>query len=114
MATTFSYVHQDQSLCSDKLITKMQKVNFFLCLITRHAMMTHGWVTVYLHAFLTSALDRCEWSASGASRFIRRERTPGTNWIGGFVGPRAGLHVVANRKVPSKHLPRIAPRSSIP
>jgi len=33
---------------------------------------------VYPHAFLTSALDVGEWSASRPGHF-----TPGTHWIGG-------------------------------
>jgi hypothetical protein len=40
---------------------------------------------------LTSALDGGEWSASRPGHFIPGERTPGTDWIGGWVGPRAGL-----------------------
>jgi hypothetical protein len=43
---------------------------------------------VYHHAFLTSALDEGEWSASHPSCFTSRERDPGTHWIGGWVGPR--------------------------
>jgi hypothetical protein len=34
---------------------------------------------------LTSALDGGEWSASRPSRFISKERAPGTHWIGGWV-----------------------------
>jgi hypothetical protein len=33
--------------------------------------------------FLTSALDRSEWSASRPDRFTLREISPGTHWIGG-------------------------------
>jgi hypothetical protein len=29
------------------------------------------------------------------------ERAPGTHWIGGWVGPRAVLDEVVNRKIPS-------------
>jgi hypothetical protein len=43
--------------------------------------------------FLTSALDGGEWSASRTGRFTPRERAPDTHWIGGWVGPRAGLDV---------------------
>jgi hypothetical protein len=39
--------------------------------------------------FLTSALDGGEWLASHTSHF-----TLGTHWIGGWVGPRAGLDAV--------------------
>jgi hypothetical protein len=40
---------------------------------------------------LTSALDAGEWSDSRPGRFTSRERAPGTHWLGGLVGPRAGL-----------------------
>jgi hypothetical protein len=30
-----------------------------------------------------------------------RERAPGTHWIGGWVGPRAGLDAVVKRKIPN-------------
>jgi hypothetical protein len=49
---------------------------------------------------LTSALDEDEWSASRPGRFTPRERAPGTYWLGGWVGPRAGLDAV-KRKIPS-------------
>jgi hypothetical protein len=52
-------------------------------------------------ALLTLALDRGEWSASRPSRFTPGERDPGTHWIGGWVGPRAGLEAVVRRKIPS-------------
>jgi hypothetical protein len=32
---------------------------------------------------------------------LPREIGPGTPWIGGWVGPRAGLDVVVKRKIPS-------------
>jgi len=44
-----------------------------------------------LHTFLTLGLDGGEWSASHTDRFTPRERALGTLWIGGWVGPRAGL-----------------------
>jgi hypothetical protein len=50
---------------------------------------------------LTSAVDG-EWSASRLLHFTpSRERTPGTHWIGGWVGPRASLDAVVKRKIPS-------------
>jgi hypothetical protein len=45
----------------------------------------------YRGVFLTSALFGGDWSASRPGRFIREERAPGTHWVGGWVGPRAGL-----------------------
>jgi hypothetical protein len=44
--------------------------------------------------FWTSALDGGEWSAFRHGRF-----TPGIHWIGGWVGPRAGLDAVEMRKI---------------
>jgi hypothetical protein len=58
-------------------------------------------VEVYFHAFLLSALDGGEWSASRPGRFTLRERTPGTHWIGVRVGRRAVLDAVVKRKIPS-------------
>jgi len=46
---------------------------------------------------LTSTLHGGEWSALPLGRFTTRERAPGIHWIGGWVGPRAGLDVVAKR-----------------
>jgi hypothetical protein len=56
---------------------------------------------VQLHTFLTSALDGSEWSASRPGRFTPRERAPGIHWIGDWVGTRAVLDAVVNRKIPS-------------
>jgi hypothetical protein len=57
-------------------------------------------VQVWLHAFLTSALDGGEWSASHPGLFTPRERATGTHCIGGWVGPRTGLGTVVKRKIP--------------
>jgi hypothetical protein len=46
----------------------------------------------------SSTLDRGEWPASRTGRFTPRERTPGTHWIAGGVGPRVGLDAVTKRK----------------
>jgi hypothetical protein len=62
-------------------------------------MKTYWGVRVYLHAFLTLALDGGEWSASRHGRFTPGERAHGTHWIGGWVGPTAGLDAVAKRKI---------------
>jgi hypothetical protein len=55
-------------------------------------MKAYGGVDVYTHVVLTSALVGDEWSDSCPGRFTPGERTPGTHWIGGWVGPRAGLN----------------------
>jgi hypothetical protein len=47
---------------------------------------------------LTSVLAGGEWSASRTGRITPGEKAPGTHWIGGWVGPRAGLDDVEKRK----------------
>jgi hypothetical protein len=41
------------------------------------------------------------WSASRPGRFTPWGRSPFTHWIGGWVGPRAGLDMIVKRKIPS-------------
>jgi hypothetical protein len=48
--------------------------------------------------FLTSAQDGDVWPDSCPGRFTGRERDPGVDWLGGWVGPMAGLDAVENRK----------------
>jgi hypothetical protein len=56
---------------------------------------------VQFHAFLTSALDGGEWSASRPGRFTLRERAPGTHWTRGWMCPRTSLYTMAKRKIPT-------------
>jgi hypothetical protein len=56
-------------------------------------------VDVEIHVFLTSVVVGGEWSASLPGRFTPGERVPGTHWIGGWVGPRAGLDDVEGRRI---------------
>jgi hypothetical protein len=56
-------------------------------------MKAYGGVDAEIHIFLTSELAGRDWSASRPGRF-----TPGTPWIGGWVGPTAGLDGVEKRK----------------
>jgi hypothetical protein len=43
------------------------------------------------YSFLTSALDGDEWSASRPGCALPLRKTPGTHWIAGWVGLRAGV-----------------------
>jgi len=54
------------------------------------------WKYSSIHS-LTSTLDGGEWSASRPCCFIHRERAPVTNWIGGWVGPRAVLEAMKRK-----------------
>jgi hypothetical protein len=54
-------------------------------------MKAYGGVDVQIHIFVTSALAGGEWSASRPGRSTPGERAPGTDWIGGWVGLKAGL-----------------------
>jgi hypothetical protein len=51
-----------------------------------YAMKTYGGVDVETHFYLTSALVGGEWSASRPGK-----RAHGTQWIRGWVGPRADV-----------------------
>jgi hypothetical protein len=51
---------------------------------------------VWLHAFLTTASDTGEWSASRPGRF-----NPGTKWTEGWASLRTGLDAMAKTKNPA-------------
>jgi hypothetical protein len=53
---------------------------------------------IQIHIFLTTALVGGEWSDSRPGRFTPGEIAPGTNWLGGWVGPKAGLNDVEKIK----------------
>jgi hypothetical protein len=77
------------SIGSDSFQRHVKKVN--LSLLCHEDIWESGGIAP---PFLTSVLDGGEWSASLSCRFIRGERAPGTYWIGGWVGSRAGLDSV--------------------
>jgi hypothetical protein len=76
-------------------------------------MKAYGGMDVQIHIFLTSALDGGEWSATRLYRFTPGKRAPGTHWIGGWVGSRAGLDDVEKIIDPTGTRTR-TPRSSSP
>jgi hypothetical protein len=63
------------------IFTIKVKVKLSLCLIKHHAMKMYKGVEVWLRAFIISALDGRERTASHPGHFIPGERAPGTNWI---------------------------------
>jgi hypothetical protein len=63
------------------------------------------------YSFTISALDGGELSASRPGRALRPKERPGTNWTGGWVGPRAGLDTEARGKI-LLPLRKIEPQSS--
>jgi hypothetical protein len=69
-------------------------------------------VEVELHEFLTLALDGGEWPVLHPGHFTPGVKTPITHWIGGWVGPKAGLHMVAKEKIPSLLVLGIEPLSA--
>jgi hypothetical protein len=64
------------------------KVKLSLCLTKHHAMKYWEWRCRSTHSLIT-ALDESECSASRTGRFTPRERTPGTHWIGDWVGSQS-------------------------
>jgi hypothetical protein len=104
---------QDRTLFLDKERTmdNVQKHNIcnprqvkgrswpYAYLFKHYAMKTYGGVVVYLHFFLTSALDGVEWLDSCPYRFTPRGRVSRIHWIGGWVGPRFLLDAMDKRKI---------------
>jgi hypothetical protein len=62
-------------------------------------MKTYEGLDVYIHTFYTPTLVGGERSTSRPGRFTSVEKAPGTHWIGGWVGPRAGLDDIKKRKL---------------
>jgi hypothetical protein len=71
-------------------------------------MKTYGGMDVWIHVFLASALVVGKWWASRPDRFTSGERTTGSHWIGGWVGPRTGAYRNSNSD-PSVVQPVVSP-----
>jgi hypothetical protein len=52
------------------------------------------------YSFTTSTLDGDEWPVSRSGLALPPENDPGTHWIGGWVGLRAGLDREDKAEVP--------------
>jgi hypothetical protein len=72
------------------------------CEAPRHEGVLWEWRYIYTHS-LTSELDAGEWSDLRFCCFTPRERAPGTHWIIGWAGHRAGLDAVSKIKIPNPH-----------
>jgi hypothetical protein len=74
------------------------KVNLSLCLINQALCHQDIWGSGGIAPpFLTSSLDGGVWSASRPGRFTLRERVRSIQWIGNWMGPRAGLEGIEKR-----------------
>ena len=75
-------------------LKEMQKAKPFLSKPLRHI----GGEEVQLHSFLTSALDRCKWTASRPGCFVPGTRVAGSHCMGEWEGTTVGLGIFQNRK----------------
>jgi hypothetical protein len=69
-----------------------------------------SWDTSIVPSILTWTLDGGEGSTSRLGPFITLEKAPSTHWIGGWVGPRAGLTLWSREIL----FPGIEPQPSSP
>jgi hypothetical protein len=71
-------VHEEDN---DKGQYGLRSDKVVLCLMKCCAMKTYVGVRLELHAFLTSALNGGEWSASFLGHFTAEEDAHGTSWV---------------------------------
>jgi hypothetical protein len=106
--THVSYMYRfnwvTQKLKSGYFVCNAHKVEvkFSLCLTKHYAAKTY----LGSGGVAPRTIDLgCSWSwvvsVTDRSLYPKRERAPGTHWIGGWMGPRAGLVAVSKRKSPS-------------
>jgi hypothetical protein len=87
------------SLQHDRIVRLLVKGKGVAVPVHNYAMKAYGGVDISVRIFFTSALGGGEWSASCPCRFTPGERAHGTHWTGGWVGPRAGLDDMEERKI---------------
>jgi hypothetical protein len=89
------------------------KVKLSLCLTKHRAMKTY-WGSGGTAPCILDLCTRWSWVVSFTHRPLYPQgKSPGTHWIGGWMGPRAGLDTVAKRKIPCPR-PDSHPRYSSP
>jgi hypothetical protein len=89
------------------------KIKLSLFLTKLHAMKTY-WGSGGIALRILDLATRWRWMVSFTPRpLYPRERAPGTHWIRGWVGLRAGLNAMVCRKIPSP-CPDSNPQSSSP
>jgi hypothetical protein len=77
------------------------KIKLSLCLTQHHAMNTY-WDSGSIAPRILDLGTRWKWVVSFTPRPLYTQgNSPGTHWIGGWVGPRAVLDAVVKRKIPS-------------
>jgi hypothetical protein len=70
-----------------------------LCIPKNYAAENYGVEDVQIEVFLASALVGNNWSFLGVGSFNLGEVVLFTHWIGGSVGPRAGVQNMEQRKI---------------
>jgi hypothetical protein len=97
----FVYTRQDTFLFSSyiQLVNQQVKVKLSLCL-TNLALRHEGvWGSWCIDPHFLDLSTSWRWMVSFTPLpLYPSERAPGTHWIGGWVGPRAGLDYVEKRK----------------
>ena len=84
--------YEDGTECSETSAYKLQTPGYYPKESIQHTEHGEAW-NQELRSCLTSALDGDEWLTSCSSCFTPPGKSPGAHWIGGWLGPWAGLDV---------------------
>jgi hypothetical protein len=84
----------EKTLIETRIKLDVKKVKKKCKAVSLHAMEAHGVRGLNLGTRWGWVVSVTPWP-----RFTPGERTPGTHWIGGWAGPRAGLDAEARRKI---------------